>query len=232
MKTYVLVHGAWHGGWCWKKVKPLLQAAGREVYTPTLTGLGERAHLLSRQVGLDTHVQDVVGVLEWEDLQDVVLVGHSYGGMVIAGVADRVAERLAHLVYLDSAVPSDGQALLDCVGDRFRADMAEAARSRGEGWRVPPWSAERLGLVDNADAAWVIPKLVPQPYKTFQDPVRFRSPTALALPRTYIHCVGQPPSARERPPFTAAMDYYRLAAGHNAMVTAPEELADLLLRLG
>src|SRR5438128_128006 len=104
MATFVLVHGAWHGGWCWKRVTPLLRAAGHEVYATTLTGLGERVHLASPNVGLALHVQDVVGVLEYEDLRDVILVGHSYGGIVISGVADRVPERLRHLVYLDALV--------------------------------------------------------------------------------------------------------------------------------
>src|SRR5689334_15631432 len=116
MANYLLVHGAWHGGWCWRRVVPLLRAAGHEVFTPTLTGLGERVHLLTRDVGLDTHAQDVIGVLEYEDLRDVVLVGHSYGGMVITAVAERAAERLAHLVYLDAFVPRDGQSQMDLLG--------------------------------------------------------------------------------------------------------------------
>ena len=137
MAMFLLIHGAWHGGWCWKKVTPLLRAAGHEVCTPTLTGLGERAHLLSAEVTLDTHVQDVVGVLEYEDLRDVVLVGHSYGGMVITGVVDRAADRLAHLVYLDAFVPQDGQALADLVDSTLYTTLEEQARAEGEGWRVP-----------------------------------------------------------------------------------------------
>src|SRR6185312_289139 len=111
--NFVLVHGAWHGGWCWKRVSPLLRALGHEVFTPTLTGLGERQHLMSPEVGLDTHIKDVLGVLEYEDLHDVILVGHSYAGMVIAGVAEKAAERIAHLVYLDAFVPADGKSLAD-----------------------------------------------------------------------------------------------------------------------
>src|SRR5207248_5461012 len=115
MTTFVLVHGAWHGGWCWRKLTPLLREKGHDVFTPTLTGLGERVHLAGPEVGLGVHVQDVASVIEYENLHDVVLVGHSYGGMVIAGVAGRLPERLAHLVYLDAYAPEDGQAMTDLV---------------------------------------------------------------------------------------------------------------------
>src|SRR5262249_14497470 len=136
MITYVLVHGAWHGGWCWKKVTPLLRASGYAVFTPTLTGLGERSHLLSPEVSLHTHIQDVVAVVEYEDLREVMLVGHSYGGMVITGVAERVPARLSQLVYLDAFVPEHGQALLDLHSPDERARFQELARTQGEGWRI------------------------------------------------------------------------------------------------
>ena len=115
MTTFVLVHPAWFGGWCWRKVSPVLRARGHEVFAPTLTGLGERAHLASQKVGLEMHVEDVANVLEYEDLRQVILVGNSSGGMVITGVADRMPERIAHLVYLDAFVPEDGQSMLDIV---------------------------------------------------------------------------------------------------------------------
>src|SRR5262245_38762532 len=122
MVAFVLVHGAWHGGWCWKKVAPLLRQAGHEVYTPTLTGLGERSHLVHPEVRLETHIRDVLQVLEFEDLRDVVLVGWSYGGMMVPGVADRAAERLRHLVYLDADVPGDGQCSLDLEPPETRTE--------------------------------------------------------------------------------------------------------------
>src|SRR5215471_17762390 len=137
MTTYVLVHGAWHGGWCWRKVRDALERSGAEVYTPTLTGLGERAHLASKDIGLDTHVADVLGVLEGEDLSEVVLVGHSYSGMVVTAVADRAADRVARLVYLDAVVPNDGQCLYDRAPPQVRTSWEEQARVGGEGWRVP-----------------------------------------------------------------------------------------------
>ena len=146
MATFVLVHGAWHGGWCWKKVTPLLRAAGHEVYTPTLTGLGERAHLLTREVDLDTHIRDIINVLEYEELRDVILVGHSYAGMVIAGVADRVPARLAHLVYLDAFVPRDGQASLSLSPPELEAHLRAQALAEGDGWRVPAPPAAWYGV--------------------------------------------------------------------------------------
>src|SRR5713226_3251144 len=133
MATFVLVHGAWHGGWCWKKLAPLLRAAGHEVYTPTLTGLGERAHLLSRSVNVDTHAQDVLGVLACEDLREVTLVGHSYAGLLLPVIANAAADRLRQLVYLDAAVAASGLALFGRYPET-RAQVAEAVRTAGEGW--------------------------------------------------------------------------------------------------
>ena len=233
MTTYVLVHGAWHGGWCWKKVTPLLRAAGHEVYTPTLTGLGERAHLLTREVGLDTHVEDIVNVLTYEDLRDVVLVGHSYAGMVVAGIAERVAERLAHLVYLDAFVPWEGQSLLELTGPTEGPAVRERAEREGDGWGVPPLPLEAFGVVDAGDLAWARPRLGLQPLKTFEQPMPQTDPAAAALPRTFIHCSAWAG-------FTAYADRARtepgwrvreLATGHDAMITAPEDLAQLLLNL-
>ena len=137
MTEFVLVHGGWVGGWYWRRVSPLLEAAGHRVLVPTLTGLGERAHLCSLGVNLDTHIEDVANVLTFEDLHNVVLVGHSYGGIVITGVAEHAAERLAHLCYLDAFVPSNGQALADFVGPAMVADAREKAKLSHDGSRVP-----------------------------------------------------------------------------------------------
>ena len=132
MTSYVLVHGAWHGGWCWRRVRAALQASSNDVYTPTLTGLGERVHLASREISLTTHIEDVLGVLEAENLFEVVLVGHSYGGMVVIAVAHRAADRIARLVYLDAVVPSDGQSLYDCASP---PDQDALRRGDKELWR-------------------------------------------------------------------------------------------------
>src|SRR3954451_24537840 len=221
MATFVLVHGAWHGGWCWKKVTPLLRAAGHEVYTPTLTGLGERVHLVTPEVNLSTHIDDVVNVLSYESLHQVVLVGHSYGGMVIARVADRVADRLAHLVYLDASIPDDGQSLEDLNSPERRARVAEVVRTQGEGWRLP-FNAESLvnwEITDEEDARWLRERLVPHPYATFTEPVRLSTGRGRLLPRTFILCThrSSPSRSAERAQQEPGWRYRELATGHDAM---------------
>lgn len=232
MATFVLVHGAFHGGWCWRRLVPLLRAGGHEVFTPTLTGLGERAHLAHPEVDLDTHIRDVTSVFEFEDLRDVILVGHSYGGMVITGVAGCAAERLAHLVYLDAFVPEPGQSLADLIGPAGVADAQEKARTEGEGWLVPPFPVERFGIFSEDDVRWIGPKLVPHPIKTFLTPVRVTNPGFGVLPRTFIYC-NRPPMGFFEPFAQKARArnwrFHVLAAGHDAMVTAPREVAALLL---
>jgi pimeloyl-ACP methyl ester carboxylesterase len=138
MVTYVFLAGGGYGGYIWKEVASRLRARRHEVFTPTFTGLGERAHLASPQIDLDTHVHDILGVFEFEDLHDVILVGHSYGGMVMTGVAQHIPHRLAHLVYLDALVPQDGQSVLDIIGPFWSARFEERARTFGDGWRLPP----------------------------------------------------------------------------------------------
>jgi pimeloyl-ACP methyl ester carboxylesterase len=233
MATYVLVHGAWHGGWCWKRITPLLRAAGHEVYTPTLTGLGERSHLVNVDIDLNTHVQDVVNVLEFEELREVILVGHSYGGMVITGVSERTTERLKHIVYLDAFIPQDGQALADLLAPQFRNDLLQQAQASGG--RLPPFPIEQYGVFTEADVRWVKPKLVYHPFKTVTTPVSLTSPRALALPKTYVYCnnpaMGPFDQFVERVRKERGWRYRELATGHDAMVTMPRELADLLLEL-
>ena len=229
MATFVLVHGAWHGGWCWKRVTPLLRAAGHEVYAPTLTGLGERAHLLSREVDLDTHTTDIVNVLEYEELTDVILVGHSYAGLVIPGVAHRLPGRVAHLVYLDAFVPRDGQCLLD-LNPGAAAQQARV-REEGDGWRLTPSPGARFGVTDEADGAWLASRIGPQPYATFTQPVRLGDTAPPAA--TYIFC-SQPGGFRrfaEQVRDAPGWRYRELATGHDAMVTQPRELTDLLLEV-
>jgi pimeloyl-ACP methyl ester carboxylesterase len=233
MATFLLVHGAWHGGWCWRKVTPLLREAGHDVLTPSLTGLGDRAHLLAPDIDLTTHVGDVCGVLEYEDLHDAVLVGHSYGGIVITAVADRLAERLAHLVYLDAFVPGDGQSLFDLVAPTARASFEEQARTAGDGWRVPPFSLAQWRVTDDADVRWMSPRIGVQPIRTFSEPVRLTRQPPPALARTYLSCtVGRAPhyeAIARRVREHAGWRYHELATGHDAMVTAPRALADALL---
>lgn len=233
MGTYVLVHGAWHGGWCWRRVTPLLQAAGHAVFTPTLTGLGERVHLASAEVDLDTHVQDVVNLLEFEELRDVILVGHSYGGMVITGVTERAADRLQHVVYLDAFVPRDGQALADLVSPQFRDGVRQQAQATGG--LLPAFPVQEYGVFTAEDVAWVEPKLRPHPFKTLTTPVRLQNPAALALPKTYVYCnhpaMGFFEAFAERTRSERGWRYREFATGHDAMVTMPRELTELLLEL-
>src|SRR5262249_57232345 len=138
MATFVVAHGAWSSAWAWKKMRPLIRAAGHELWTPSYTGLGERAHLANPAIDLDTHIADVIGVLEMEDLRDIVLIGHSYGGMVATGVADRARSRVAQVVYLDAFVPRNGQSLFDLQTGEARERMRGLALSKGDGWRIPP----------------------------------------------------------------------------------------------
>ena len=227
MTTFVLVHGAWHGGWCWIRTCNALSATGSSVFTPTLTGLGERAHLACGQTELETHIADVLGVLEMEDLENVVLVGHSYGGIVVTAVADRAAGRIARLVYLDAVVPRDGQCLYDCVSAQAKVFFEAQA---GDDWRVPvaAASAQFLGLTREEDIRWVMPKLKPHPIRTFREAVQLTAKST-SIPRTYINCIGAKPLGQPRSAQAEGIvDYHELKTGHDAMVTAPHEVAELL----
>jgi len=230
--TFVLVHGAWHGGWCWKKLTPLLRAAGHEVFTPTLTGLGERAHLINPQINLDTHIQDITNVLEYEDLQNVILVGHSYGGMVISGVAAKAEARLAQLVYLDAFLPENGKALQD-----YAPPLAELVDAQGAGWRLSSaWMGtptEMFGVKDSADLAWLTPRLGDQPYGTFTQPVQLAANPSKSLRQSYIHLTKGPPfeEAAGRAKQQGLRMYELFSAGHDAMVTQPKALAKILFEL-
>ncbi len=176
MATFVLVHGTTAGGWVWKDIAGPLRDAGHVVYTPTLTGLGERVHLLNRDVGLDTHITDVVNVLRFEDLRDVILVGHSYGGMVISGVAEQMPQRIEELVFFDAMVPYDGESAVGATGEIVRERMEIQVDEEGDGWLIPV----QHGPND------VPAKNTPHPWKTWTDPLTARNPVALALARTYV----------------------------------------------
>jgi len=229
--NFVLVHGAWHGGWCWRAVLPALRSAGHAVFAPSLTGLGERAHLAHPGIDLDTHVQDVVALLEMEDLTEVVLVGHSYGGMVITGAANRAPQRIRRLVYLDAFVPQDGKCLLDyAVPER-------AARMREEGERTGTVSPPPLSLwgIDKPEhVALIKPREVKHPYGTMRQPIRLRPDAAFErLPRTFIYCSS--PATGSFDQFAArlrsdpAWRFHELATGHDAMILVPGRLAEILL---
>jgi pimeloyl-ACP methyl ester carboxylesterase len=230
MTDYVLIHGAWHGSWCWTRVRHLLAEGAHRVFTPTLTGVGERSHLLSRDVGLDTHVADVANLIMWENLRDIVLVGHSYGGVVARHVADRMPDRIRSLIYLDAFVPDNGKALHDYLpdnGEQFR----ELAVAHGDGWKVPPPPAAFFA-VNAADAAWVDRQCTMHPLSTFESPARITGPCDGIGTIGYIlaSCFDGPfgqfyAKAGER-------RWWReeLACGHDVMLDMPNELTTLLLR--
>ena len=241
MATFVLVHGAWVGGWCWEKVIPFLEAAGHRVYTPTLTGLAERASELSPDVGLDTHIQDIVGLLEEMNLHGVILVGHSYGAMVITGVVDQVPERIAHLVYLDTFVPRDGESLADSSPILIWL-LRKQAQAYGDGWRVLLRSRRTYwGVTTEPDLSWVRSKLTAaeQPLRTFEQPLHLKNPAIVSTKlRTHICCTGggfffslvrRVLARRALPPRAEGWRLRHLPTGHMALVTMPRELADLLL---
>ena len=239
MNTYVLIHGAWHGGWCWSRVAKLLRAQGHEVHTPTLAGMGEHAHLASKQITLDTHVEDVVSYLEAWELTDVVLVGHSYGCPIITWVADRLdgSGRIARLIYLDGAVPNDGDGWFSSNKPEQIAARHKAAKDAG-GLTIPPPDAAAFGLSDPADIAWVSRRLRPHPYGCYHStqhlPNLAQGRGIKVLPRTYIDCIKPFYSdfngTKDRVKADPGWKYVTIETGHDAMVSAPEELAKLLLQ--
>jgi pimeloyl-ACP methyl ester carboxylesterase len=230
IEKFVLVHGAWHGGWCWAKVARLLRDAGHEVYTPTLTGLGERAHLARPEVDLELHIQDLVAMLESEDLRQVNLVGHSYAGFVITAAAAKASGRIAQLIYLDAFVPEAGKSMLDYVGARAQA-MREAVSTHGEGWKLAPFSPERFGVTSQRDTEWLTKHLVPQPFRTFEQPLPVAGGDKLR--RTYVYCskpaMGAFDQFAERLRDDRKWTFHELKTGHDAMVTAPGDVAKILM---
>lgn len=233
-RPFVLVHGSWHGGWCWREVAEILRAAGHAVFTPTQTGVGERAHLLSDAITLDTFVEDVANVIRFEDLHEVVLVGHSFGGNSISGVADRMPERLHHLVYLDSMILENGQSSFDILPPEVVAARTKAAKDFDGGLSTPPPRIESFGILDPALGTRVAARLTPHPMSVNRAPLHLKNPIGNGVPKTYLVCTDPiyTPLARSR-------DYVRaqgwpieeLATGHDAMVTAPELTANSLQRL-
>lgn len=238
MANFVLVHGAFFGAWCWKRVVPRLRSRAHDVYAVTLTGLGERSHLLTPEVSLHTHVDDVVNLLKFQDLRDVVLVGHSYAGMVIGCASHRVPERIAQLVYLDALVPEHGKSFSDLQVERFREVFKELTRVRGEGWKIPALdpSSESLGVTDANDVEWLRSKLTPHPFRTFTEPAILGNTDADRIPRTFIFCTGNPsdgslPRIAKQIKESADWRYMELAAPHAAMITAPEILSERLVEV-
>ena len=226
MAEVVVAHGAWSAGWAWKKLRPLMAERGHRLWTPTYTGLGERSHLAGPQVDLQTHITDIVQVLQMEDLADVVLVGHSYGGMVATGVADRAPERLQRVIYLDAFVPEDGDSVASLTGQTAKAMRAAAE----DGWKAVPRAVPPD--TPRADLAWIAARRMSHPVECFVQPLAL-SGAGAGLPRHYIYAL----KADERDTFgrfrqraltTPGWTAHEIDASHNPHITVPDTLAELL----
>jgi pimeloyl-ACP methyl ester carboxylesterase len=232
MTTFVLVHGAWHGGWCWNRVAQLLSAKQHTVITPTLTGLGERSHLLNPGIDLETHILDVVNVMKWQELREIVLVGHSYGGAVISGVAERMETSIASLVMLDAFIPANGQSVSDLMVPQRRDAILKAA-SEGT-TSFPPVPAAAFN-VNESDRGWVDAQCTPHPIKCFLQKLELTGARDRIAKKAYIRAANY-----DSTPFDAALSQARdtgwrtfeMAAGHDVMIDAPAQLAEMLEALG
>ena len=230
--TFVLVHGAWHGGWCWRRVSDLLERQGHKVFTPTLTGLGERSHLLRAGINVSTHVTDVANVLKWEGLSNVVLCGHSYGGLVVSGVAEQMSSAIGSIVFLDAFVPQNGEALSDLTG-AATLDLLRAATQRGD-IGIPARTAASFN-VNEKDRAWVDAMCVPQPIATFLDKMTLTGARERIARKSYIRALNNANPGFDKAMARAKADpswrTYDVACGHDVMVDMPERLAEILLEV-
>jgi len=231
MANFVLVHGSCHGGWCWKKVTLLLRNNGNVVYTPTLTGLGERAHLASKVIGLDTHILDIVQVFEYEDLDEVILVGHSYGGMVIGESQTKFQRELSGLYILMDTYHK--KSAFDVIPGLEAIYKERALKELGKEWLVAPYEPQVWGVTEPADIRWMKTRLCPMPWHTHDQPVRLTNSEANNIPKSYISCTEYNNfhimAQRAK---SAGWDYHELKTGHDAMITVPVKLVQKLVQLG
>jgi pimeloyl-ACP methyl ester carboxylesterase len=230
-KTFVLVHGAWHGGWCWRRVSDILEKKGHKVFTPTMTGLGERSHLLDAKINLTTHITDIVNVMKWENLRDIVLVGHSYGGVIISGVAEQVPGSIASIVFLDAFVPESGDSLAAKSSQPVRE--AIAALPKGEAGMKPVPAA--VFRVNEKDRAWVDAMCTPHPVGTLTDQIKLTGARDKIAKKAYIRAKGYPSipfdGYQEKVKADSSWRVYELACGHDAMVDMPDRLSELLIEV-
>ncbi|RDH74567.1 alpha/beta hydrolase [Mycolicibacterium moriokaense] len=232
MANIVLVHGGGHGGWCFQPLARLLRRSGHEVYTPTLTGLGDRAHLFRAGVDLDCHIDDVAALLHYEDLDRAVLVGHSYGGMVITGAADRAPDRVGHLVYLDAKAPRDGQSLVDVAGPFMAAARTDSRIVDGVEMCLFPsdQTIQFYGVVDPQTVQWMRARLTPHPWRCFEQPIRLANQTTLqSIPQSHISTTAFM-SLRNVDRLREVSDgrVWDIDTGHDLMITEPQKVAQLL----
>jgi pimeloyl-ACP methyl ester carboxylesterase len=230
----LLVHGTGCGGWVWQKLSPLLRTRGHEVYSPTLTGLGDKKHLLNEHINLTTHITDVVNLAYYEDLEDVILIGNSYGGMVITGVAAKIFERIKLLIYLDAYLPGDGESEADLLPKAvFDARRQEATAHGGV---ISPPPPEIFGITEPELSGWVKARMTVHPFDTYTEPVHWDGHLVSSIPTVYIHCTGNPPKTPDLFSTSASKARSRgalvveLQAGHLAMLTQPQLVADIIFK--
>jgi pimeloyl-ACP methyl ester carboxylesterase len=235
MATYVLVHGAWHGGWCWRRTTDLLRAKGHRVFEPTLSGVGSRVHEATPSIGVYPHAADVAGLVEMEEIEDIILVGHSYGGMVITAAAEKIADRVRTIVYLDAFVPKDGESLMTHLPPDRALGMVKGAMNEGEGWRVPAPHPNYFGVKSQDDIDWIVRRCTPQPLLTFMQPLRSTAAAQGIAKKVYIRAAGHPGPTfapfGEMAKASAGWDYHEVACGHEIMIEMPQELARILMNL-
>jgi pimeloyl-ACP methyl ester carboxylesterase len=231
-KTFVLVHGAWHGGWCWRRVADRLEGKGHKVFAPTMTGLGERSHLLSKDINLATHVTDIVNMIKWENLHDIVLVGHSYGGNIISGVAEQAHDKIGSIVFLDAFVPDSGTSLAETASQVVR-DAIATATAKGDLTLKPVPAA--VFRVNEKDRAWVDAMCTPHPIATFTDKIAVTGARDKIAKKTYIRGTAYPQPTFDKNLAAKKADSswrtYEVPAGHDVMVDAPDRLAEILIEV-
>ena len=231
MSDFVLVHGAWHGAWCWQRIVGRLWAAGHRAFAVTLTGSGERAHLLGPSISLLTHITDVTKVMEAEELHDVILVGHSYAGMVVTGVAHKLAAQLKHVVYVDAVVPRPGESWSSSHDEETRTQRRKAITDTGT---IPPPDPAAFGLA-GADRDWVARHQTPHPGGVYDDVLQFDAKRLAALPKTFVDCTDPAlatiAASRTRVRAEPGWQIAEIATGHDPMVSAPDALLDVLLQV-
>ena len=231
--TYVLIHGAWHGGWCWQRVADRLRTRGHAVFTPTLTGLGERAHLLHPDIDLSLHVADVLGAIRCERLSDIVLVGHSYGGCVISGVAEAVANKIRSIVFLDAFIPNNGESLFDVVQPTVK-EVIQGVLDRGE--TIVPVRDAAAFKVNEKDRAWVDSLATPQPIRTMTEKIKLMGARDRIAKKIYIRASGYPNVSFDKAYARVKADRgwrtYEVPCGHDVMIDEPDRLTDILVEVG
>lgn len=230
-RNIVFVHGSCHGGWCWKKILPFFNPNEFNIYTPTLTGLGDRSHLVNEFTDLYIHIEDILQIFKYEDLSDVILVGHSYAGMIISGVAEVIPDKIQLMIYLDAYIPQDGKTAFDLVPGLIDLYRGRTLKDQNKPWLVKSYTPDEFGITNPEDIAWVEPKLVPMPWHTHDEPLKIQNEKAKKISRAFITSAEFGEGMFER----QGMDeknkwdyYYEIKRGHDVMITAPKELSEVI----